>query len=580
MPDSATEGSEQAVNDGSQSARDRFTLTMDTPAVSQSPTGASTPSPSAWQGALAGAVAGGAALAAGEIVASFAAPRPGPVLAVANRVVDEAPTWFVNFGKDVFGLADKPALMIGTTLIAVVVAAILGVVSLRRPIVGIAGIAAFGLLGAVATASDAFAGVTSAVLINIVAVAAGVATLLMLLRVAHKGRLSPAMPEPIVDDAPVAESIVNPAHSRRSFLGWAGVATGGAAVAGVAAGQIRGRSNAEEARSEVVLAETDDAAPVSEAVTSAASSPVAQTAGITPLVVPNNEFYRIDTALVVPQIDPADWSLTIKGMVDNEVTYTYDELLERATTVEAVTLSCVSNDVGGDLVGNAVWQGVPLTELLDEAGVQPGATQIASRSVDDWTCGFPTDLAYDGRTALVAVGMNDEPLPLRHGFPARLVVSGLYGYVSATKWLKEIELTTLEDFDGYWITRGWSKLGPIKTQSRIDVPNPNARLIAGDQPIAGVAWAPDRGVDKVEVLITDIVDGAEVPNENWIEAELSNDVTDNSWRQWMVPWSAPEGDHVIRVRATDGDGITQTPVRTDVAPDGASGWHTIAVRVT
>lgn len=569
MPDAATEGSEQPVNDGSQPAGGRFTHTMDMPAVSESPTGASATSPSAWQGALAGAVAGGAALAAGEIVAAFAAPRPGPVLAVANRVVDEAPTWFVNFGKDVFGLADKPALMIGTTLIAVVVAAVLGVFSLRRPLVGIAGIVAFGLLGAVATAADAFAGVTSAVLINAVAVAAGVATLLVLLRVAREGRLSPAMPEPIVDEAPVAESIVDPAHSRRSFLGWAGVATGGAAVAGVAAGQIRGRSSAEDARAEVVLAETDDAAPVSDAVTSAASGPVAQTAGITPLVVPNDEFYRIDTALRIPQIDPANWSLTIKGMVDNEITFTYDELLERATTVEAVTLSCVSNDVGGDLVGNAVWQGVPLTDLLDEAGVQPGATQIASRSIDDWTCGFPTDLAYDGRTALVAVGMNDEPLPTRHGFPARLVVSGIYGYVSATKWLTEIELTTLEAFDGYWIPRGWSKDGPIKTQSRIDTPGDGRSIVSGGNvPIAGVAWAPNRGITKVEVRI----DGGD-----WNEATLGESLGVHAWRQWRLDWTPEAGDHTIEVRATDDTGEPQTSEITRPAPNGASGYHTIEV---
>jgi hypothetical protein len=213
--------------------------------------------------------------------------------------------------------------------------------------------------------------------------------------------------------------------------------------------------------------------------------------------------------------------------------------------------------------------------------VQPGATQIVGRSVDGWTGGFPTEYLNDpARVALVAVAMNGEPLPTQHGFPVRLVVAGLYGYVSATKWLKEIELTTWDDFDGYWITRGWGKEGPIKTQSRIDVPNANARLDGGGQPIAGGAWAPDRGIAKVEVLITEVLDGEEEPNENWIEAELSGDVTDNSWRQWMVPWSAPTGDHVIRVRATDGQGVTQTAERSRVDPDGATGWHTIAVRVS
>ena len=286
-------------------------------------------------------------------------------------------------------------------------------------------------------------------------------------------------------------------------------------------------------------------------------------------MIPNDEFYLIDTALTTPQVDPANWSMTIRGMVDNEVTYTYDELLERAKTIAPVTLSCVSNQVGGDLVGNAVWQGVPLVDLLDEAGVQPGAPQIASRSVDGWNCGFPTEAAYDGRTALVAVGMNGEPLPLRHGFPARLVVSGLYGYVSATKWLKEIELTTIEDFNGYWIPRGWSKLGPVKTQSRIDTPRHTEQVAAGTEvPIAGVAWAPNSGITKVEVQVGD---------GPWMEATLGESLGPDAWVQWMVPWTAVAGRHVVQVRATDSTGVTQTEQPTPPAPNGASGWHRIGV---
>ncbi len=302
-----------------------------------------------------------------------------------------------------------------------------------------------------------------------------------------------------------------------------------------------------------------------------AVSEVATTPGITPIVVDNDDFYRIDTALVVPQVDPDGWTLTIGGMVEQERTYTYAELLERSTTLETVTLSCVSNEVGGGLVGNAVWQGVPLIELLDEAGILPGATQIKSTSVDGWDCGFPTDVAYDGRTALLAVGMNDEPLPVEHGFPARLVVSGLYGYVSATKWIRSIELTTLEDFDGYWIPRGWSKLGPIKTQSRIDTPRRGASVPAGLIPLAGVAWAPNLGIERVEVRI----DGGE-----WLEATLGESLGINAWRQWVLRWDAPPGRHRIEVRATDGSGETQIEQRTPVAPDGASGWHTIDLDVT
>jgi hypothetical protein len=237
-----------------------------------------------------------------------------------------------------------------------------------------------------------------------------------------------------------------------------------------------------------------------------------------------------------------------------------------------VTLSCVSNEVGGTLVGNALWQGVPLSELLDEAGVQDGATQIASRSVDGWTCGFPTEAAYDGRTALVAIAMNDEPLPLRHGFPARLVVSGLYGYVSATKWLAEIELTTLDGFDGYWVPRGWSKLGPVKTQSRIDTPRHGTSLPLGETvPIAGVAWAPDTGIERVEVQIDD---------DDWVEAELGDSLGEDAWLQWLVRWTATDGRHVIRVRATDASGNTQTSEIAPPAPSGATGWHQIEVSVS
>jgi DMSO/TMAO reductase YedYZ molybdopterin-dependent catalytic subunit len=298
---------------------------------------------------------------------------------------------------------------------------------------------------------------------------------------------------------------------------------------------------------------------------------VASTPGITSLVVPNDEFYLIDTAVLTPQVDPANWELRITGMVDQEMVYSYDELLERATTVAPVTLSCVSNEVGGSLVGNAVWQGVPLTELLDEAGVRDGATQIASRSVDGWSCGFPTEAAYDGRTALVAIAMNDEPLPLRHGFPARLVVAGLYGYVSATKWLTEIGLTTLEGFDGYWIPRGWSKLGPIKTQSRIDTPRDGTSFSAGETvPIAGVAWAPDTGIERVEIQVDD---------DDWIEAELGESLGEDTWVQWLVPWQATAGRHVVQVRATDASGYTQTSEEAPPAPSGATGWHRIDLTV-
>ena len=516
---------------------------------------------------MAGVAAAAVALGVGELAASLAAPLPGPVYAVANRVVDKAPTWFVAFGKNVFGLADKPALVAGTTLIALVLGAGLGLAARRRPQPALAGIAAFGLLGMVAVAADAQGGPLGALVVNTLAVAAGSATLLLLHRRAVGPRSGPARGLPPVR----VGTPVDPAVTRRSFLTAAGVAGAGAVLAGLAAGQLRARSSARTARDAAALAPPAPGADeVAAAVAGAEGSAVASTPGIAPLVTPNADFYLIDTALLRPQVDPGNWSLRITGLVDRELSYTYDELLARATTVAPVTLSCVSNEVGGKLVGNAVWQGVPLVELLDEAGVRPGATQVASRSVDGWTCGFPTEAAYDGRTALVAVGMNGEPLPLDHGFPARLVVAGLYGYVSATKWLAEIELTTLEAFDGYWIPRGWSKAGPVKTQSRIDTPRRGTELAAGTVPVAGVAWAPATGIARVEVQIDD---------GSWAEATLGDALGVDAWRQWVLPWDATPGRHTLRVRATDASGYTQTELQAPPVPDGATGWHQITVDV-
>jgi DMSO/TMAO reductase YedYZ molybdopterin-dependent catalytic subunit len=286
--------------------------------------------------------------------------------------------------------------------------------------------------------------------------------------------------------------------------------------------------------------------------------------GLSPYVTPNGDFYRIDTAIFVPQVDAATWKLTIKGKVDHTVSFTYADLLAMPLIEQPVTLACVSNDVGGPLVGNAVWLGVPLTKLLDRAGVHSDATQIVGRSVDDFTVGFPTEKAYDGRVAMVAVGMNGEPLPVTHGFPARLVVAGLYGYVSATKWLKDIELTRLEDYDAYWVPRGWSKEAPIKLQSRVDVPRSGATIPAGPTSIAGVAWDPSVGVSKVEVQLDD---GA------WNVAELGDVASKNTWVQWRYQWSATPGQHVAAVRAYDANGQVQTDVPSPPDPNGATGYH-------
>ena len=397
-------------------------------------------------------------------------------------------------------------------------------------------------------------------------------------------------------------------NARRRFLVTAGISAIALGVANILGSNLSRKVNVEgsregelvggaldEARSRTTSTTIGTTAPPATATTSGPSSTQpgtttsAETAtspstastlpanlnnvaeNISPLITPNEDFYLIDTALRKPAIQAENWTLSVQGMVDDPKTYTFAELLDgRFSFVrEPVTLSCVSNRVGGRLVGNAVWEGVPLREVLDASGIQSGATQISGRSVDDWASGFPTELAYDGRVAMIAVTMNGEPLPVKHGFPARLVIAGLYGYVSATKWLSEINLTTWEGFDSYWVPRGWAKEGPIKTQSRIDVPR-DGEVPAGIVPIAGVAWAPNKSVEKVEVQIGD---------NPWVETDLSAELSTNSWRQWVYYWEAAPGEYQIRVRATDGTGYTQTSERRPPAPDGATGWHMRNVRV-
>jgi DMSO/TMAO reductase YedYZ molybdopterin-dependent catalytic subunit len=289
--------------------------------------------------------------------------------------------------------------------------------------------------------------------------------------------------------------------------------------------------------------------------------------------MPNDRFYRIDTSLLTPNVDLASWRLTVKGMVDRETTLTYADLAELPLFEQYVTIACVSNEVGGSLVGNAKWTGVRLRQVLEMAGVQAGATQLVGRSVDGWTAGMPTEWVMDpSREPMIALKMNDDLLPKAHGFPARLIVPGLFGYVSATKWLAELELTTLEAFDGYWVPLGWAKEGPILTQSRIDLPSSGESVPAGRAAIAGVAWAPDRGISKVEIAI----DG------EWRECQLSTPISKATWVQWLYAWDAtsvPPGPHTIEVRATDGAGQVQTDQVSPPAPDGARGHDRVTVMV-
>jgi DMSO/TMAO reductase YedYZ molybdopterin-dependent catalytic subunit len=352
--------------------------------------------------------------------------------------------------------------------------------------------------------------------------------------------------------------------ARRRFLRGVAVTAGLAAVSGLGGRWLSVRRSVSVARAAVTLPRPASPAP---AVPAGADLAVP---GVAPYVTANRNFYRIDTALVVPQIEPADWTLRITGRVRNPITLTYADLLARPMVERYITLACVSNEVGGDLIGNARWLGVPVRDLLDEAGPLDGADQVVGRSADGWTCGTPTAVLRDGRDALLAVGMNGAPLPLEHGFPVRVVVPGLYGYVSACKWVVELELTSFADFDAYWVPRGWAARAPIKTQSRIDTPRGRTKLVAGPVTVGGVAWAQHRGITKVEVR----VDGGA-----WQTATLARTVSIDTWVQWSWRWSATPGQHTLQVRATDATGEVQTDLEAPVEPDGATGWHTVRVEV-
>jgi DMSO/TMAO reductase YedYZ molybdopterin-dependent catalytic subunit len=287
--------------------------------------------------------------------------------------------------------------------------------------------------------------------------------------------------------------------------------------------------------------------------------------GLSPFYTPNAQFYRVDTSLIIPQVSPSSWQLRIHGMVDKPMTITFDELMKMPMLEHDITLTCVSEGVGGGYIGNARWQGTLLADILRRAGIQSGADQIVMRDVNGMTIGVATDPVLDGRTSMLAVGMNGQPLPQSHGFPVRVVVPGLYGYVSACKWVVDMELTTFGAFSAYWVPRGWSQQAPIKTESRIDVPKVGNGVAAGRSTIAGVAWAQHRGIEAVEVSI----DG------NWYQAKLASQDTIDTWRQWYYAWDATPGTHTLMVRATDKTGHTQTAHAHGPEPSGATGYHTI-----
>jgi DMSO/TMAO reductase YedYZ molybdopterin-dependent catalytic subunit len=515
----------------------------------QTPPAAPPAAPPAHLAALAGLVAGGLGVGLSELLAGVFAGAPSLVLSIGSLVIALQPPGAKQLMVDLFGEADKLVLNLAVLVVALVGGAGLGVLARKWPRLAMAGFAGVGLLGLIAAVRDPL---VDPVLATITAgLASGVAmlTLPRLLRLATPRQ---AETPPMLD------------FDRRRFLGATIALTSVAATSGAV-----GRFLLER--------RTQQAGSVPQVPLPGATAPPPPTgaeldvAGVSPLVTPNKTFYRIDTALLVPRLDATTWSLSISGMVDNPYSLSYEELLAMPLVEQYVTIACVSNEVGGDLVGNALWRGARLRDVLDRAGVQAGATQVVGRSFDGWTAGFPTAwLDNPEREALLAVAMNGETLPPAHGFPARLIVPGLYGYVSATKWLTEIELTTLEAFDAYWVPLGWAKEAPILTQSRIDVPRDGSTVAPGSVAVAGVAWAPDRGIAAVEVQVDD---------GEWRAAELSAPISDATWVQWLYRWDATAGDHRLTVRATDGTGEVQTDRVTRPPPDGARGHHSIDVTV-
>ena len=562
-------------------------------------------------GALAGTAGAALGLGFGELTEGAFESIPSLVVAVSELLSDYTPGDVVRFSIANFGASQKSLLAAGIIVATLALGGVLGRFAARgRPQVTLAGFALFGLLGGWAVARNPISPAVGSWVVALAAAVLAAGSTLLLTHLASKrtvpapgsdpaGTADPAEPvDPLMPEGPAAPA--DAGTTRRAFFVYAAGA-GAAALAMVGLGRaLRGQSAAEQFLEANALRPSETTvppAPTTEPQTVSASTTTSTTlvpesagssvqtqlaaldtlddevAGISSYVTPNDSFYRIDTAFGrVPQVDPGDWRLRFTGMVDNPYEITFDEIQAMDLSDYVITLSCVSNEVGGNLVGNAVWTGVPLSVLLDRAGVQAGADQVVGRSVDDWTAGFPTGVVYDGRNAILAIGMNDEFLPTSHGFPARLVVAGLYGYVSAVKWIEEINLTTWDGFDGYWVPRGWSKEGPMKTQSRIDVPAGGRGLVAGQPtPIAGIAWAPTRGIERVEVNVDD---------EGWLPCQLSEAVSDESWVQWHREWTPSAGRHRIQVRATDGDGITQSPEEVSPAPNGAEGWHTVNVNVS
>ena len=565
--------------------------------TSASPADDQPPGPHAFAGALAGVLAGAVAIGVAQLAAGLTVPQSSPVLAVGQAAIDLTPLPVKNFAISTFGTQDKTALLGGILVVLALYAAVVGMVALRRLTFGLWGLALFAAIGLAAALSRPNS-TPEYVVPTLAGAAAGAFALARLARAAtgpavvrsrppdsSRKLTPPDLPAPPDIPARPAEPaepaekaptysftyLPNPDDhgparwpGRRRFLIASGMAAAVATAGTLAGRELITRRNVSQARAAIRLPRPAVPAPPLPAGSNL------NIPGLSSFITPNDSFYRVDTALILPQVDPATWQLRIHGMVQREVTLTFAELLKRPLIEDYVTLTCVSDPVGGPYVGNAKWLGASLAALIRQARPLAGASQLLCTSVDGFTSGTPLTVVLDGREALLAVAMNGTELPVEHGFPARMVVPGLYGYVSATKWVTDIEVTTFAAASAYWVQRGWSQQAPIKTECRIDVPAGGASLRPGLTPVAGVAWAQHKGIAAVQVR----VDGGP-----WHQARLAAVPGIDTWRQWVWEWPATPGSHLLEARATDQTGYTQTPVQAHPPPNGASGYPSAAVSV-
>ncbi|HEX3932731.1 MAG TPA: molybdopterin-dependent oxidoreductase [Nocardioides sp.] len=494
------------------------------------------------QWALTGLLAGLAGLATAYLAAAWLGLRGNPVTDVAQLVIRLTPGSVAEHLIQLVGRHDKPLLVTGVTVVVLLLFALFGLLSRQRAGAGIAGFVVLGVIGLVANQSQYGAPAT-----GIVPSLVGVLTWLSVLSLLT----AQLRPQPFRDESKME-------LGRRFVLVASGVGVA-SAVVGLLGRKVGGHRRAvDAARDALNLPGVTDPGPPSGVEVGLD--------GITAWQTPSSRFYRIDTALVPPAISPEDWSVRIHGMVDREITLTYDDLIKRPRHEIWMTLNCVSNTVGGPLISNAWWSGTHLKDLLTEAGVQNGADAVKQTSDDGWTCGTPLSAMLDDRGAMLVYAMNGEPLPIEHGFPVRTLVPGMYGYVSACKWVRQIEVTTFDSFSAYWTERGWSPLGPVKLASRIDVPGNGDHVKSGQVRVGGLAWQQNTGISAVQVQL----DGS-----GWRSAELARENITDSWVQWVASLDVPPGRHQLAVRAVNKEGQVQTAVRADPVPNGASGWHTI-----